>query len=98
MHRVEPDLKYKRDEKELQKVARAQREMIEYLKLSPDSPRRFDARYYMAVAQIKLGQRDAGEKQLRALTAGGPDAPDLKSELAKMAAGLLADLRAGRVE
>ena len=98
LHRVEPDLKYKRDEKELQKVARAQREMIEYLKLSPDSPRRFDARYYMAVAQIKLGQRDAGEKQLRALTAGGPDAPDLKSELVKMAAGLLAELRVGKVE
>ena len=103
LHRVETDpkgarVKYSRDEKELQKVTRAQREMIAYLKLYPDSLRRYDGRYCIAVGQIKLGQRDAGEKGLRALLAGGPEAPDSKSELVKNVKALLADLHDGNVE
>ena len=103
LHRVEFDskgkpVKFKRDDKEIEKAARAQREMREYMKLFPDSPRRFDARYYGAVAQIKLGQRESGEKLLRALAAGGPDAPDPKSDLAKRATDILDALRSGAIE
>jgi hypothetical protein len=86
------------DEDSTPKTEKAFADLMEFVVAHPDSPRRLEARFYMAAAQLVLNHDTEAKKILMEFAARGADSSESRSEWGQKAISLTFDILADEVE